>query len=319
MKSARPSGVGTRLSALIIALSVLPFLASNAGELTTTWQAANGSWSEAENWSAGEPTAAHTAEIPPQSTTIVDQIGGECLVLHVGTGSKGFAAQVVVANGSLTVGDLLRIGTAASSTVGGVIQTHGTVTISTLLMERGGYTAGGGTASITECVLGGGSLTLLGTTFTVTTDVTVETGSTLTVGGGTFLAGSTAEHDVVVRGEIAFVNPNVAVTLQNLSFEGANSRLRATIGVNGFDPFTVAGTLARGGRFIVNEINAPEGRYDILTAGAITGDFANVELPAKGDWSWGVENTTLFVVKGDKTPVAESSWGNVKGRFAVRP
>lgn len=319
MRSARPFDAVTGMFALLITLSGFPFLATNAGELTTTWQTAYGNWSEPASWSAGEPTAAHTAKIPPQSTTIVDQIGEECLVLHVGTGSKGFAAQVVVGNGSLTVGDLLRIGTPASFTSGGVTQTHGTVTVSTLLAERGGYTAGGGMMTITECVLDGGTFTALGTSVTVTTDVTVETGSILTIGGGTFLAGSTAEHDVVVRGEIAFVNPNVAVTLQNLSFDGVNSRLRATIGANGFDAFTVTGTLARGGRFIVNEVNAPEGRYEILTAGAITGDFASVELPATGDWSWGVENTTLFVVKGDDTPVARSSWGNVKGEFAVQP
>lgn len=295
---------------------ISPMLAAGRGGTVTAWLPPSGNWSESANWSEGEPNALDTAEIPPQSTVLLDQVGEECLALHVGTGSTGFGALVSMTDGSLTVGDVLRIGTASSFTTGGFTQLRGTVSAALLRAERGGYTASGGTATFNECVLDRGSLGLTGGNVIVTTTVTVETGAALTIGGGTFAAGSGGAGGVTVRGEVAFVNPNAGVTLEHLTLDGSNSRLRATIGALGFDPFTVTGTFARDGRFIVNDVSAPYERYDILTAGEITGDFAEVELPATGEWSWGVENTTLFVVKEPKNPVAESTWGGIKVGFA---
>jgi hypothetical protein len=78
---------------------------------------------------------------------------------------------------------------------------------------------------------------------------------------------------------------------------------------------TVAGTLNLDGTLQIIDTMAPDGRYDIITAGAVTGDFDSVIFPP-GDWSWGVENTTLYVTKGQETPVAKESWGRVKAAFA---
>lgn len=298
--------------AVVLLLFAPPSTPALADGLSTVWQPTSGNWSEAANWSDGEPTKESSAEIPPQRVAIVDQTGEVCRDLIVGIGSKGFGAQVHINAGTLSVTSMFRTGTTSSRSIGTVTQSGGAVTAPLLRLERGGYTAAGGTTLVTECVLAGGAVTVIsGGNVNVTTDLTVETGSALTIGGGTLLVGSDLSHGVTVRGEIALVNPNIEVILQNLTLEGSNSRLRVTLGQLFPNTITIAGTFTRGGRFIVSDLSAPNGRYDILTADAISGEFANVDLPATGDWTWGIENSTLYVTKG-LTPVANTSWGRLK-------
>jgi hypothetical protein len=297
-----------RIPVLSGCLVLLVHPSAQAGDVTE-WDGTVGAWSEAASWSDGVPSAAHTAIVGSGTTQIITT-DAVCENLVLAQGASG---TVWLSSGSLTVGTEILIG---EDGTGSLTHVSGTVTAPTVRIRRGGFTVGPGTVEVTDCFVGeSGSLAFLsmgGGNLTIANTCVVVLGGSMTLGGGTCTVGTDPEDALVVRGGLGVTNPGRTTILQNLTMEGASAFFHPLIGSNGFAKMTVNGTFTRDGQFRVIDAGTFVGRYDILTAGAIDGEFATIDLP--DGWSWGIEGTTLWVEKGT-SPVATTSWGGIKHEF----
>ena len=299
--------------ASVVAALALILMTSTAQAITTTWSALAGDWSQAGNWSAGEPTATDDAVIAAGSATVT--LDGEtCAGLRLGQGGTPGAVQVVT--GGLAVQGALEVGLAAPASIGTFLQGGGTVTAQSLDLVKGAFSINNGdfTTSTSVMRLGGSFSLVLSGAFTNTGDLTVEFGSGITVTGGTLTVGTDPADDALVSGAF-FYSATPDASFRNLTFDGDTAYFHVQLSGVGLATISVAGTLTLDGVLQIVDTAAPDGRYDIATAGAIVGDFDLVELPA-GDWSWGVEDATLFVVKGQETSAVREGWGEIKRAYA---
>jgi hypothetical protein len=297
--------------AALLGTFVLP-AAAIAGGPTTTWNGSSGSWADGARWSAGEPTASHTA-IVGSGTAQIGASGEVCDRLLIAQG--GSTGAVSINAGDLTVGTEIVVG---ESGIGSFTQFAGTVSVPTLTVLAGGYTLGSGTLVVTDCVVGdGGGLGSMSmgfgpTSATVANDWTVESGSTLTIGGGVQTVGTDPTDALIVRGGLAVTNPDRTTTLTNLTMEGPTAFFSVGIGSLGLSTVSVTGTFTRAGLLTLTDDDAADGRYDVVTSGAIAGDFATVVLP--DGWSWGIDGTTFWVAK-NTVPTETKTWGSLKQGF----
>lgn len=221
-----------------------------------------------------------------------------------------------VVTGGLAVQGALEVGLAAPASIGTFLQGGGTVTAQSLDLVKGAFSINNGdfTTSTSVMRLGGSFSLVLSGAFTNTGDLTVEFGSGITVTGGTLTVGTDPADDALVSGAF-FYSATPDASFRNLTFDGDTAYFHVQLSGVGLATISVAGTLTLDGVLQIVDTAAPDGRYDIATAGAIVGDFDLVELPA-GDWSWGVEDATLFVVKGQETSAVREGWGEIKRAYA---
>lgn len=281
--------------------------------LETTWIPLAGDWSTPANWSGGEPTVVNTAVIPA-GVANVTQSGETCATLVLGVG--GTPGAVTIAGGTLDVAATILVGNATESSTGTLLQSGGAVTASILDLRSGTVSVNNGTCDVSTTTV------RTATSFSVIFDgdyscsgaLTVEFGGGFTITTGTFDAG-TSLADIAVVGGVFNCSPLSDVSFQNLTFDGDQAIFSPQLTSDGFTPIDVAGALTLDGFLAVSDNGAPDGRYDLIVAQTLIGSFDFVDLP-DGEWSWGTENGTLFVVKGQKVPVETTTWGALKHSFS---
>ena len=298
--------------ALALALATLAAV-TPAQAITTTWTAFTGDWSEPTNWSDGEPTAIDDALIA-SGIASVSQSGETCASLQLGQGGTSGAVQAIA--GSLDVEGALVVGEGDPASIGTFQQVGASVTAQSLDLARGAFSLNNGdfTTETSVMRLGGSFSVILTGEFTNTGALTVEFGSGFTVTGGTLTIGTDPADEALMGGTFND-SATPVMSFQNLAFDGDMAVFHVQLSSFGLATISVAGTLTLDGVLQIIDTEAPDGRYDIATAASVVGDFDLVEFP-EGDWTWGVEDNTLFVIKGQQSPVAGATWSQVRRTFA---
>jgi len=301
------------VSVVVLSMTFMASTAENAQGITTTWTAFSGDWSLPANWSDGEPTSADDVIVPSGVATVT--LDGEtCASLQVGQG--GMAGGLQVTTGTLDVPGALNVGQEVPVSSGSYSQTGGSVTAGSLDLTFGAFASIGGDFTTPTSVMGPvGSFSLSGSgKFTNTGKFTGEFGSAVTITGGTFTVGTDPADEALIGGQFNY-SATPDVSFKNLTFDGDSAVFHLQLSNLGLATIMVDGTLTLDGTLQIIDSAAPEWRYDVITAGAVVGDFDLVIFP-EGDWSWGVDDRTLYVEKGEGTPVASATWGKVKATYA---
>ncbi|MBM4116947.1 MAG: hypothetical protein FJ189_01460 [Gammaproteobacteria bacterium] len=310
-----------RLCRPLVAIALVWGSASAAvGQPITTWLGAFGDWEVPANWSAGVPTAAHTAEIGGV-VVFVNQPGGSCAQLLVGVdqGPPDAPFVNVFPGGSLSVGGLLHVAVSRESN----FLQDGSVSAGELRLGSpfsgtlyhvlpggeliaGSVHIGSTNPAETSNLLADGRVTITGSLF-------IEFGSGITVPGATFRVGTVPSDDVIVNGVFQYLGlggaADVALTRFTMSPTGS---LWTQITPLGISAIVVTGPAVLDGTLFINDAGAANGTYELLRANPLSGTFAGSQAPP--DWSWRIEGNSLLLQKGS-TPVEETSWSELKERY----
>jgi hypothetical protein len=297
----------------ILILVFMAMTTRDARAITTTWSVFAGDWSLATNWSDGKPTSTDDVLIPSGVANVTED-GEMCASIQIGLG--GMPGGLQIATGTLEVLGPLYVGENVPGSTGSFSQAGGTFTAEFLDLTSGAVAITNGDFFTTTSDLRLGSSFSVGSfgQFTNTGTFSAEFGSSITVTGGTLNIGTDPADDALIGGLFNY-SATPDVSFKNLTFGGDSAVFHVQLSGLGLATISVEGTLTLDGLFQIIDTGAPDGRYDIATAGAVEGDFDSVGFPV-GEWSWGVENTTLYIVKGKGTPVASALWGNVKATYA---
>jgi len=298
---------------LMLVLAAL-FLAAGLALATateTTWNGDLGDWGEATNWSDGEPTI-DCAAIVPEGVVNINQAGEVCSDLRLGDGALPLGSAQMI-SGDLTVsGQLIMSG-------GTMAQFSGDVDVGRMQVgagETGGYTLGGGTLDIGTLQLGAPQKT--GSFGGNAGQITVTDSLILEIGGGFSISGFNVDADlplVIVRGGFSVANGSRPILADTFTMEGTG-RLLAGMGVGAVSVITVDGTATLAGTLqIQDNSNIVNGTYEFIRAGTLAGTFDSFVTPGP-EWTWFTENNSLFLRKGDPTPVEGTSWGQIKNRWS---
>jgi len=151
------------LSLISICLSLLCAASAYSSDLETTWDSANGSWTDATKWSSGIPTALKEADVEGNSKLVIPRGSFEAALLKIGT-SPGDRSVVELDGGQLLIRqDSLRIGEYTGGE-GTFILNDGQVN-SVMDVFVGGATGSTGRMNKSALIIQGG--TFLGLTLTV--------------------------------------------------------------------------------------------------------------------------------------------------------
>jgi len=304
-----------RSFSLISALFSL-FALSPAAAQTTTWTGTTGDWSTASNWSNGEPTASTDVVIPFGTPTIT--LAGEvCRNLTTGTQNGGSILQI--SSGSLTVSGTLAVSQAFSSTVQ---HFGGLVTADVLNLGGGGISAAyvmtQGTLHLGSAQIGGsGTLDAVFsfgpsvTGCTISGSLHINSGGHMVVGGGNFQVGTSATDSVVVSGGAFSVVNKPTITMMSFTMKN-NAILAVAVSPGVPKIIMVSGSAVLEGQFIITDVLAPKGTYEVLRANSLQGSFSGVTSPQ--GWSYKIEGNSLFVVKAD-VAAEPATWSGLKRRF----
>lgn len=295
-------------------LSLLTFgLTAEASAQTTRWVGTTGGWSDAANWSDGEPTSGVDAEVHFASTPTITLSGETCRNLTTGIDQGG--STLMVQSGSLTVVNRLHLGFGVS---GSMQQTGGSVSAEELVLANVGTTAtstmSGGTltlnrATIGSASLGSASFSTLATNpvVTIAHQLRVAHGGTYVCGAGSLTVGSAATDSTIVEGAFLLSNsPTVNLTTMTMADGGT---IGFTVVPTGISKIQVAGVATINGLLLVNDVLAPDGDYEVLRAGTLQGTFDSTLLAEH--WSYRIEGSSLFITK-NSVPVEPATWGGIK-------
>jgi hypothetical protein len=252
------------------------------------------------------------AAIPTGSVT-VNQADEACASLQLGSASGTFVP-FLVQGGSLTV--------AGTLTVSAANVTHAAGEVAVERLECGGersgtYTMFGGGLTAATCVLGSqpriGSLSVAPGRFTVLDSLIVSQG------GSILLFGPATEAElghVVVRGVFTVSGRSQTMTADSFTMQDF-SRLHAGAVIGGVGLIQVAGTAVLNGTIEVQVTTAiPDGTFELLRAGTLEGTFDDEDLPGP-EWTWFIEGNSLFLRKGEMSPVETTSWSRIKSGHLV--
>lgn len=277
-----------------------------ASATETHWAVASGNWSTPENWDNGEPTADCAATVADGNATI-NEAGEVCASLHVGPES-GTLATLQMNTGTLTVA-----GTVTASR-GIISHFSGTAVYGRLELggsATGSYAQGAGSLTVGTLVAGSatktGAFSISSGTFTVNDSTVINRFGSLVLNG--FQTTSTLGH-VVAHGGFSVANGGAPITAESLIMD-ASTRVLAGMGPGGISRVDVAGPAVLGGSIQIQDVNNIfDGTFEFIRAENLSGSFTTENLPER--WSWYVEGNSLFLRKGDPSPVQGTSWGRIK-------
>jgi hypothetical protein len=181
---------------------------------------------------------------------------------------------VFVANGS---------GSQADYSLSGSGQIHASGTYySSLWVGRYGsgvFTQTGGSATLSQDVYVGEQSGAHG-------EYTISAG-TLNFGGKLRIADSG-------QGKFAVIGSTPVITGNGLQV-GNQGTLLSEINGSGLSALNLTGSAVLGGSWIIQDLGAGYGRFDVVKSNSITGTFNSITLPGIG-WSWGIDGgKTLWV------------------------
>lgn len=279
----------------------------NASATETEWTAASGDWSTSENWTNGEPIADCRALVANGNATIT-QAGEVCSELRVGPDS-GTIAFLQMNNGTLDVSGAVLLDRGVMS------QFNGASNFGRLHCggeSTGSFTQGNGFVAVGTLVAGSSEATGTYSLSTGTLDVSDSTivnrfGSIVLSGFNT----TSALGHVTVAGGFSVANGSNPIAAESLVM-AETARTLLTVGPGVISLIDVNGAVVIDGSLQIQDPqDVADGTYELFRGSSITGGFSSEDLP--GDrWSWFVEGNSLFIRKGDPTPVTPTTWGSLK-------
>ena len=182
-----------------------------------------------------------------------------------------------------------------SSAHGEFIQTGGTNTVTNNLILVGpGSASGVGSAVYSQT----GGITTVGDDLVVA-DYHSNSWARYEIAAGTLHAGNLIVGNEA-SGTFTVTGDDPCIHLTGSYNQNWQSTLRSEVDSGGMSTINVSGTATVNGTWIVADLEARLGRFDILQAdGGLTGSFATIILPepvGEEYWAWGIDNgTTLWV------------------------
>ncbi|MFH1748901.1 MAG: PEP-CTERM sorting domain-containing protein [Planctomycetota bacterium] len=289
----------------LIVLVVAACAAAPAAGDDTYWNATTGNWSNDDNWSNGEPNINDHAYVNNHGTVTITDEGERCQWLTLGNNASE-GGNVVMSSGHLLHGLSLLVGGYGSGTF---TQNGGRVTEGYPSSVGVGIGSGSsGTYNLNSGVLttsyldpgfrGLGTFTQTGGTCTVTQSVRIggdspEGHGTYAISGGTL---SATNMNVYANGSATFtVTGDDPIIHLGSYLQNSNGTLESRIDAGGLSTIAVTETAWLEGTWNVEDLGAPLGTFDVLTATDGIFAYLDVHLPG-ADWSWGIANgDTLWV------------------------
>lgn len=131
-----------------------------------------------------------------------------------------------------------------------------------------------------------------------------------TIGDGTLTVGTTRGGGVTLDGAFTFTG-TPTVTFSSFTMT-PNGTLSETLVSTDHGYIDVTGPAVIDGTLLVVDLSLPDGSYEIMRAGSMTGGFDSI-FSTPG-WSWRIMGNSLFLDK-DSTPVETTGWGGIKDRY----